>query len=136
MEIPTKGLDTGSVAERREWHRLPILIPFFLRGRNVSGEDFQDIAAALNLSASGALLATKRYLEPRTKISLEVPIALVNKAQLPHSVWLLDATVLRCTPERKYFLLGLQFEKPLIAASPKLGDSSSSPSPREDGSPE
>ena len=117
MEIPTNELDTGSVAERREWHRLPISIPFFLRGRNVSGEDFQDIAAALNLSASGALLATKRYLEPRTKISLEVPIALVNKAQLPHSVSLLHATVLRCTPDRQYFLLGLQFEEPLPTAT-------------------
>jgi hypothetical protein len=46
---------------------------------------------------------------------LEVPIALVNKAQLPRSVSLLHATVLRCTPDRQYFLLGLQFQEPLIS---------------------
>src|SRR5664279_475006 len=106
-----------SVAERRDWDRLPISIPFFVRGRRQSGEEFLEFATALNLSAGGVLLATKRYMDPGTEISLEVPIALVNKAQLPHSVSLLHATVLRCTPDRQFFLLGLQFEAPLIAAT-------------------
>jgi hypothetical protein len=105
-----------SVAERRDWDRLPISIPFFVRGRKLTGEDFLEFATALNLSAGGVLLATKRYLDPGTQISLEIPIALVNKAQLPRSVSLLHATVLRCTPDRQYFLLGLQFEEPLIAS--------------------
>lgn len=106
-----------SVAERRDWDRLPISIPFFVRGRKLTGEDFLEFATALNLSAGGVLLATKRYLDPGTQISLEIPIALVNKAQLPRSVSLLHATVLRCTPDRQYFLLGLQFEEPLIASA-------------------
>jgi hypothetical protein len=106
-----------SVAERRAWVRLPISIPFFVRGKKVTGEDFLEFATALNLSAGGVLLATKRYLDPGTRISLEVPVALVNKAQLPRSVSLIQATVLRCTPDRQYFLLGLQFEKPLITAA-------------------
>jgi len=106
-----------SVAERRDWDRLPISIPFFVRGRKLTGEDFLEFATALNLSAGGVLLAAKRYLDPGTQISLEVPIALVNKAQLPHSVSLLHSTVLRCTPDRQYFLLGLQFEAPLIEAT-------------------
>jgi hypothetical protein len=105
-----------SVAERRDWDRLPISIPFFVRGRKLTGEDFLEFATALNLSAGGVLLATKRYLDPGTQITLEIPIALVNKAQLPRSVSLLHATVLRCTPDRQYFLLGLQFEEPLIAS--------------------
>jgi len=49
-----------------------------------------------------------------------VPVALVNKAQLPQSVSLLHAKVLRCTPDRQYYLLGLQFEQPLIAESSEL----------------
>ena len=69
----------------------------------------------LNLSAGGVLLATRRYLDPGTQISLEIPVALVNKAQLPRSVSLLQATVLRCTADRQYFLLGLQFHEPLLA---------------------
>ena len=111
-----------SVTERRDWDRLPISIPFFVRGTKLTGEEFLEFATALNLSAGGALLATKRYLDPGTQISLEVPIALVNKAQLPRSVSLLHATVLRCTPDRQYFLLGLQFEEPLIAATSEAKD--------------
>lgn len=101
-------------ADRREWDRLPISIPFFVRGRKVTGEEFLEFATALNLSAGGVLLATRRYLDPGTEISLEVPVALVNKAQLPRSVSLIQATVLRCTADRQYFLLGLQFQSPLI----------------------
>jgi len=60
------------------------------------------------------LLATRRYLDPGTQISLEIPVALVNKAQLPRSISLLEATVLRCTADRQYFLLGIQFKEPLL----------------------
>ncbi len=105
---------TVSVAERRGWDRLPISIPFFVRGTSASGEEFLEFATALNLSAGGLLLATRRYLDPGTQISLEIPVALVNKAQLPRSVSLLHATVLRCTADRQYFLLGLQFQEPLL----------------------
>jgi len=105
---------TASVAERRGWDRLPISIPFFVRGAKANGEEFLEFATALNLSAGGLLLATRRYLDPGTQISLEIPVALVNKAQLPRSVSLLNATVMRCTPDRQYFLLGLKFEEPLL----------------------
>ena len=111
--VSVRQRDTAG--ERRSWDRLPISIPFFVRGRKGSGEEFLEFATALNLSAGGVLLAARRYLEPGTEISLEVPVALVNKAQLPQSVSLLHATVLRCTPDRQYFLLGLQFEEPLIS---------------------
>lgn len=103
-----------SSGERRGWDRLPISIPFFVRGTKTSGEEFLEFATALNLSAGGVLLAARRYLDPGTQISLEVPVALVNKAQLPRSVSLLHATVLRCIPDRQYFLLGLQFDQPLL----------------------
>jgi hypothetical protein len=108
------------LAERREWDRLPLSIPFFLRGKKASGEEFLEFATALNLSAGGVLLAARRYLDPGTQISLEVPVALVNKAQLPRSVSLLRATVLRCAPDRQYFLVGLQFDEPLITKPREL----------------
>lgn len=106
-----------SVSERRGWDRLPISIPFFVRGTKNTGEEFLEFATALNLSAGGVLLAARRYLDPGTQITLEVPVALVNKAQLPRSVSLLHATVLRCVPDRQYFLLGLQFDEPLVNGS-------------------
>src|SRR5215471_7029882 len=114
----------ASVADRREWDRLPLSIPFFVRGKKESGEEFLEFATALNLSAGGVLLATRRFLDPGTQITLEVPVALVNKAQLPRSTSLLHATVLRCMPDRQYFLIGLQFEEPLIAPQVAAGEAS------------
>lgn len=104
----------ASKSERRGWDRLPIAIPFFVRGNKPNSEEFLEFATALNLSAGGVLLAARRYLDPGSEISLEIPVALVNKAQLPRSVSLFRATVLRCTPDRQYFLLGLQFREPLL----------------------
>ncbi len=121
--MPRREVDS----DRREWDRLPISIPFFVRGRKGTGEEFLEFATALNLSAGGVLLATRRYLEPGTEISLEVPVALVNKAQLPRSVSLLHATVLRCVPDRQYFLLGLQFDDPLIAEAMGTNHTQSTP---------
>jgi hypothetical protein len=129
MEIPPNGPTAASGAERRDWDRLPITIPFFVRGTKSNGEKILEFANALDISAGGALLATKRYLEPSTHITLEVPTSLVSKAHLPHSVSLLHATVLRCTPDPRCFLLGLQFEKPLIAASAESEDDSSAAIP-------
>ncbi len=106
---------TVSVAERRGWERLPISIPFFVRGIDGSGEEFLEFATALNLSAGGVLLATRRYIDAGTQLSLEIPVALANKAQLPRSISTFQATVLRCTADRQYFLLGLQFREPLLA---------------------
>ena len=105
---------TVSVAERRGWDRLPISIPFFVRGTSANGEEFLEFATALNLSAGGFCWPRGATLDPGTQISLEIPVALVNKAQLPRSVSLLHATVLRCTADRQYFLLGLQFHEPLL----------------------
>jgi hypothetical protein len=88
-----------SVPERREWDRLAISVPFFVRGRTATSGEFLKFATALDLSAGGVLLAILRYLEPGTEVSLEIPVALVNKAQLPRSVSLLHATALRCGEE-------------------------------------
>jgi len=54
------------MAERRGWDRLPISIPFFIRGTKSNGEAFLEFATALNLSAGGLLLASRRYLDPGT----------------------------------------------------------------------
>lgn len=125
---------TASVAERRDWDRLPISIPFFVRGNKPDGEEFLEFATALNLSAGGLLLATRRYLEPGSHISLEIPVALLNKAHLPRSVSMLHATVLRCTPDRQYFLIGLQFEEPLLNHPPTLELARSRPTGKESSS--
>ena len=104
----------ASVPERRKWERLPISIPFFVRGKMESGQEFLEFVSSINLCAGGALLAIRHYLEVGTEISLEVPVALTHKAHMPQSASVLRATVLRCIRDRHYFLLALQFSEPLI----------------------
>ncbi len=105
--------------ERRRWDRLPISVPFFIRADQENGDELLEFATALNLSAGGALLASRKYVDPGTSVRLEIPVALVNKAQLPRSVSLLHAKVLRCTPDRQYFLLGFEFRPPLLNGADK-----------------
>ena len=90
-------------------------------GKTTNGEEFLEFATALNLSAGGVLLAARRYMDPGSEITLEIPVALANKAQLPRSVSLLQATVLRCTADRQYFFLGIQFREPLLGAADRTG---------------
>ena len=136
MKIPPNVPTAASGAERRDWDRLPITIPFFVRGSKSNGDKVLEFANALDISAGGVLLVTKRYLEPNTRITLEVPTALANKAKLPHSVSVLSATVVRCTAESQYFLLALQFDRPMIAGSSESENDSSAANPSEDPIPE
>ena len=103
---------TPSTSERRRWNRLPLSIPFFVRGLNSKG-GFLEFAIALNVSAGGALLATRRYLDAGMQITLEVPVSLAAKAHLPHPVSLLQATVLRTVRTPQHFLAGVQFGESL-----------------------
>ena len=108
---------TDFTVERRAWDRLPISIPFFVRGLSPTGKEFLDFAVALNVSAGGVLLAARHQIDVGASISLEVPVAPLHKATHPAAVSLLRATVLRCMPTRQCFLLSLQFEEPLLSKS-------------------
>jgi hypothetical protein len=108
------GVDsTASTSERRRWNRLPIAIPFFVRGPDSPEGRYLEFATALNVSAGGVLLVTRRYLDAGTQITLEVPVSLAAKAQLPHPVSSLQATVLRTVRTPSHFLTGVQFAVPL-----------------------
>ena len=99
--------------ERRKWDRLPLSVPLFIRAERENGDELLEFATALNLSAGGALLASRKYLDPGTNVRLEIPVALVNKAQLPRSVSLMHCQVLRCIPIVSISCSDLQFKPPL-----------------------
>lgn len=102
-------------AERREWVRLPLAIPVFVRSRDQSGKDALEFATALNISASGALVAVHRALRPAAQVSLEIPSApLAAAAPVPKSSRNLKAKVVRVTHADGYHLLGLKFVQPLL----------------------
>lgn len=105
-----------SVVERREWVRLPLAIPVFVRSRDQNGKDFLEFATALNISAGGALVAVHRALRPAAQVSLEIPSApLAASAPLPKSTKNMRARIIRVTHGEGYHLLGLKFQHPLLS---------------------
>ena len=107
-----------SATERREWVRLPLAIPVFVRSRDHGGKDFLEFATALNVSAGGALVAVHRALRPAAQVSLEIPSApLAAAAPIPKSAKNLRARIVRVTHGEGYHLLGLKFQHPLLASA-------------------
>lgn len=105
-------------AERREWVRLPLAIPVFVRSRDQSGKDSLEFATALNISAGGALVAVHRALRPAAQVSLEIPSApLASSAPVPKSSRNLRAKIVRVTHADGYHLLGLKFSQPLLSST-------------------
>jgi hypothetical protein len=111
------ALDQDKAAvERREWVRLPLAIPVFVRSRDQGGKDSLEFATALNISAGGALVAVHRALRPAAQVSLEIPSApLAAAAPVPKSSRNLKAKITRVTHADGYHLLGLKFAQPLLS---------------------
>lgn len=104
-----------SESERRIWPRLPLAIPVFVRSRDEKGKDFLEFATALNISASGALVAVRRSLPLSARILLEIPSApLAATAKLPKASRALRAKCVRVTHAEGYHLVGLKFSRPLL----------------------
>ena len=110
-------------AERREWVRLPLAIPVFVRSRDQGGKDSLEFATALNISAGGALVAVHRALRPAAQVSLEIPSApLAAAAPVPKSARNLKAKIVRVTHADGYHLVGLKFSQALLnSAGARVG---------------
>lgn len=105
---------TATGSERRKHQRLPLSIPVFVRGIDQEGKEFLEFATALNISAGGILLATRRNLPKSTSLSLEIPVApMPMTTASPQSVRSLKARLVRITHGDRCHLVGLRFSKPL-----------------------
>ena len=107
--------------ERRQWERLPIAVPFFIRANDSNGEEFVDLSTALNLSA-GRLCWPPGVILTGDPVSLETPAPL-SEAQPPRASRYFKARVLRAVPSRHYLLVGLQFEEPILSHDKGLSGS-------------
>jgi hypothetical protein len=117
-------------AEKRRWDRLPVAIPVFVRGVDNQGKQFLEFATALNISAGGALLATRRSLPPSAIVSLEIPCAPMPPASvLPQCARELRAKLVRVTHASQCHLVGLKFSRPLLARASSTRKRSDNPVP-------
>ena len=103
---------------RRNWERLPLAIPVFVRARDDRGKEFLEFATALNLSAGGVLLAVSRALPLSAGVSLEIPSSpLSDSAQIPRSVRRLQARVVHIRSSNRHQLVGVKFSRPLLRSA-------------------
>jgi len=113
--------------ERREWPRLPLAIPVFVRSQDQGGKDFLEFATAVNISAGGALLAMHRALRPAAQVSLEIPsapLAATAPGQNLQNVGRdLRGKIVRVTHTEGYHLVGMKFSRPLVSPKPALAAS-------------
>jgi len=99
-------------AERRRFQRLPLSIPVFVRGTDESGKEFLEFATALNISAGGVLLATRRSLPKSASLALEIPVAPLPADSISsQSIRSLKAKLVRISHGERYHLLGLRFTR-------------------------
>ena len=98
--------------ERRRSERLPLGIPIFVRGIDEQGKEFQEFTTAFNISAGGALIATRRYLPDSALISLEIPAApLPRMTTSPVFVRNLPAHPVTVVHAEQCYLVGVKFSK-------------------------
>ena len=100
--------------ERRQWPRLSLAIPVFVRSRDEKGKEFLEFATALNVSAGGALVAVRRVLPLAAQVLLEIPSApLAAATSLPKASRTLRARTLRVDHAEGYHVVAMKFSHPL-----------------------
>ena len=101
-------------SEERNWPRLPLAIPVFIRSRDDKGKEFLEFATSLNISGGGALVAVRRPLPLSSQVLLEIPSApLMASSSLPKASRTLRARTVRITHAEGYTLVGLKFVNPV-----------------------
>ena len=101
-------------ADRRKSQRLRLQVPMFIRGTDVSGEEFLDLTKTLDISATGAYLASPRALRKDEVVSLTIPAPSPSTAGLvPAGNSPIQARVRRLGTAGDVHLVGVEFLKSL-----------------------
>jgi len=72
-----------SIPDRREYYRLPIRVPVFIKGIDRSGDEFFELTHTVNVSASGACLITRRDLAYSADLLVSIPAPVSSDAGFP-----------------------------------------------------
>lgn len=101
-------------AERRRSPRIHLQIPVFVRGAGATGADFLDLTKTLNISATGALLASPRSLMAGQVVHLIIPAPPPSPSGLvPPETPPIHARVKWHRASGDIHLVGVEFHKPL-----------------------
>jgi hypothetical protein len=100
-------------AERRRSQRLHVQIPMFIRGTDAAGAEFLDLTKTLDISATGAFLASPRALRTNQLLNLTIPAPPSPAATFPQETPPIQARVCRHRSAHGVHLLGVEFLKTL-----------------------
>ena len=100
-------------AERRRSPRIHVQIPMFVRGVDAAGTEFLDLTKTLDISATGAFLASPRLLRVDQLLNLTIPAPPSPSSTLPAETPPIQARVRRHRAAGGIHLLGVEFLKAL-----------------------
>ena len=107
----TQRLETPST---RRSPRLRLQVPVFVRGTDASGAEFVELTKTLNISATGACIASTHILRTDQIVHLTIPApAPTSSSLVPSETPPITAKVLRQNTVGDMRLFGLEFLRPL-----------------------
>lgn len=114
LEIQISRENLVDHLQRRQSPRIRLQVPVFVRGAGISGMDFIELAKTVNISASGACIATEQLLRTDQIIHLTFPApSAASSSAVPSETPPIAARVLRQDVIGETRLFGLEFLKPL-----------------------
>lgn len=101
-------------ANTRRTPRIRLQMPVFLRATDSSGTEFIELTKTLNISTTGACVASTHILRPDQVIHLTIPApSPAPSGMIPNETPPITARVLRQESTGEIRLFGLEFLKPL-----------------------
>lgn len=101
-------------AQRRRSPRIRLQVPVFVRGMDTSGTEFIELTKTVNISATGACIASTHILRPEQLIHLTIPApSPASSSVVPSETPPITARVLRQDAAGEMRLFGLEFLRSL-----------------------
>jgi hypothetical protein len=113
LEISSQGQREGT--QRRTSPRIRLQVPVFVRGTDASGVEFIELTKTLNISATGACIASTHLLRADQIVHLTIPApSPVSSSVVPSETPPITAKIVRrqdLADDMRLF--GLEFLRPL-----------------------
>jgi hypothetical protein len=98
----------------RRSSRIRLQIPVFLKGSDAAGTEFIELTKTLNISATGACIASTHMLRTDQTVQLTIPAPIPTaSSMIPSETPPIMAKVLRQELLGEWRLFGLEFLRPL-----------------------
>jgi PilZ domain len=102
-----------ATTQQRQSPRIRIQVPVFLRGTDALGVGFIELTKTLNISSTGACVASSHLLQLEQVIQITIPTPSPSSDMVPHETPPISARVLRQESAGELKLFGLEFLRPL-----------------------